>query len=317
MATDRTERLLNLVICLLGTERPMSRAALRRSIPGYVDAASDEAFERMFERDKEELRQMGIPVDTVVNVQGEVEGYLIDESAYAMPDIHFDAAERAVLGLAARAWSEAALAAEAGAALRKIEATTGERWSPLIPGRPEAGEEALPELWEAIRSRTVVRFAYLARGRDDREERIVEPWATAYRDGAWYLVGRSRERGEGRAFRLSRIEGPVTRLRQEFDAASREDIDRLLEDIVEPTLRGTAVISLPDRGAARLRGTARDRGDGRWEVDFSDPGILVAEVIEAGAVIVEPSDVAARQRRALDEVARAHASDVAQGSRRA
>jgi proteasome accessory factor B len=317
MATDRTERLLNLVICLLGAERPMSRAALRRSIPGYVDAASDEAFERMFERDKEELRQMGIPVDTVVNVQGEVEGYLIDEAAYAMPEVQFDAAERAVLGLAARVWSEAALAAEAGAALRKIEATTGERWSPLIPGRPEAGEEALPVLWEAIRSRTAVRFAYLARGRDAREERTVEPWATAYRHGAWYLVGRSRERQEGRAFRLSRIEGPVIRLREDFAAASREDIDSLLEDIADPAARGTALISLPERGAARLRSAARDHGDGTGEIDFSDPDILVAEVVEAGAVILEPRDVAARQREALEAVARAHESDDAHGSRHA
>ena len=77
MAIGRTERLLNLVICLLGAERPVSRASLRQSIPGYSDATSDEAFERMFERDKDELRHMGIPVDTVVNVQGEVEGYLI------------------------------------------------------------------------------------------------------------------------------------------------------------------------------------------------------------------------------------------------
>ena len=54
MATDRTERLLNLVICLLGARRPVSRAALREGIPGYGDAASDESFERMFERDKDE-----------------------------------------------------------------------------------------------------------------------------------------------------------------------------------------------------------------------------------------------------------------------
>jgi proteasome accessory factor B len=317
MATDRTERLLNLVICLLGAERPMSRAALRRSIPGYVDAASDEAFERMFERDKEELRQMGIPIDTVVNVQGEVEGYLIDEAAYAMPEIQFDAAERAVLGLAARVWSEAALAAEAGAALRKIEATTGERWSPLIPGRPEAGEEALPVLWEAIRSRTAVRFAYLARGRDAREERTVEPWATAFRHGAWYLVGWSRERQEGRAFRLSRIVGPVIRLRGDFAAASREEIDSLLDDIVDPAVRGTALISLPERGAARLRSAVRDHGDGTGQIDFSDPDILVAEVIEAGAVILEPRDAAARQREALEAVVRVHEGDDAHGSRHA
>lgn len=306
MATDRTERLLNLVICLLGAHRPVSRSALREGIPGYGDAASDESFERMFERDKEELRHMGIPVETVVNVQGEVEGYLINETAYAMPAVDFDATERAVLGLAARVWSEAALAAEAGAALRKIEAVTGERWSPLIPGRPAAGEESLPVLWEAIRSRTVVSFDYLARGRETVEERVVEPWATAYRDGAWYLVGHSRERGAGRAFRLSRIQGVVSRRREQCLPADRAEIERLLDELVEPVTRGTARVLLPERGAARLRAAARPSEDGAWEVDFIDVAVLVADVIESGGTIVEPESAAREQRHALAAVADRH-----------
>jgi proteasome accessory factor B len=306
MATDRTERLLNLVICLLGARRPVSRAALREGIPGYGDAASDDAFERMFERDKDELRQMGIPIDTIVNSQGEVEGYLIDEDAYAMPAIDFDASERAVLGLAARVWSEAAVAAEAGAALRKIEAATGDRWSPLLPGRPGTGEEALPLLWEAIRSRSVVRFDYLARGRAAAEERIVEPWATAYRDGAWYLVGRSRERDAGRVFRLSRIQGSVVRLREQFPSADRSDIQRLLGELVEPVTTGTALVELPTSGAARLRDAARQRTDGTWEVDYTDVGILIADVLEAGGTIVDPPDAVEAQHVALNAVAELH-----------
>lgn len=306
MATDRTERLLNLVICLLGARRPVSRASLREGIPGYGEAVSDESFERMFERDKDELRQMGIPIETVVNVQGEVEGYLIDQTSYAMPAIDFDAAEQAVLGLAARAWSEAALAAEAGAALRKIEAATGERWSPLIPGRPAAGEEALPMLWEAIRSRSAVRFDYLARGREAAEERVVEPWATAYREGAWYLVGLSRERGAGRAFRLSRIQGVVSRLRDQCAPGDRTEIERLLEELVEPETRGTARVLLPESGAARLRGAARACGDGAWEVDYTDMAILVADVIESGGTILEPEEGAREQRRALAAVIERH-----------
>ena len=306
MATDRTERLLNLVICLLGARRPVSRAVLKDGIPGYADSPSDDAFERMFERDKDELRQMGIPVDTVVNAQGEVEGYLIDQDSYAMPAIDLDAAERAVLGLAARAWSEAALAADAGAALRKIEAATGERWSPLIAGRPGAGEEFLPAIWEAIRSRNPVRFEYLARGRDALEERTVEPWATVYREGAWYLVGRSRERDEGRAFRLSRISGPMTALREEFPAAPRSDVDRLVDDLVEPSPRGTARVVLPGMGAARLRQAARVSEDGSWEVDYADEAILVAEVIEAGGHITDPTHAANLQRDALLHVVLCH-----------
>ena len=308
MAIDRTERLLNLVICLLGAERPVSRASLRQSIPGYSDATSDEAFERMFERDKDELRHMGIPVDTVVNVQGEVEGYLINQDDYAMPELRLDSSEIAVLGLAARTWNEAALAAEAGAALRKIEAQTGARWStpPLVVARPRSGEESLPTLWEAIRLRRVVRFAYLARGRDEASDRTVEPWTTVYRHGAWYLVGHSQERGDARAFRLSRVQGQITALRDMCEVPPRDRVRHVIDTISEPASRGSVLVRLPETGAARLKHQARQHGDGVCEVEYADEGVVVAEVLEAGGTILGPDDVVRLQRRALGAVIEAH-----------
>ena len=93
MRTDRTERLLNLVLALLGSRVPVDRARIRDVVPGYAESASDEAFERMFERDKEELRSMGVPIETVVNASGEVDGYRIDQRAYQMPELRFTAAE--------------------------------------------------------------------------------------------------------------------------------------------------------------------------------------------------------------------------------
>ena len=308
MATDRTERLLNLVICLLGTRRPVPRATLREGIPGYGDAASDEAFERMFERDKDELRQMGIPIDTVVNAQGEVEGYLIDEDAYAMPELALDAAELGVLGLAARLWGEAAIAAQASAAMRKIEATTGERWDPpsLISGRPPAGDESLPALWEAIRSRRPVGFGYLPRGRDTAAERAVEPWTTVHREGAWYLVGLSRERGEGRAFRLSRIQGGVRLLEGTFVPPAAEAVAGIVAGIAEPAAPMTARVRLPQARGTRLRARGRSRSDGTIEVDYADVDVLVADVLEAGGAIVEPAQAAAALRAALVRVRDMH-----------
>lgn len=308
MATDRTERLLNLVICLLGAHRPVSRAALRESIPGYGDAASDEAFERMFERDKEELRHMGVPIDTVVNVQGEVEGYRIDEDAYAMPPLTLDPAELAVLGLAARTWNAATVAAEAGAALRKIEALTGETWSPpqISATRPGTGEEVLPTLWEALRSRRKVRFTYLARGRDESEVRTVEPWATVHRDGAWYLIGRSVERGAARAFRLSRIDGTVVIESGAAVPGSREEVEAAIASIGDPTPQGSARVRLPQAGAARLKGASRFIGDDVWEVEYADARALIAETIEAGGVLVTPEALADEQRRALRHVVEVH-----------
>ncbi|MFZ9987370.1 MAG: helix-turn-helix transcriptional regulator [Candidatus Nanopelagicales bacterium] len=296
MATDRTERLLNLVICLLGAQRPVSRGALRESIPGYADASSLEAFERMFERDKDELRHMGIPVDTVSNAQGEVEGYRIDPDDYAMPSLSLDPAEWAVLGHAARMWNEAALAAEAGAALRKIEASTGDLSArpDLVSVRPGSGEESLPTLWEAIRVGTAVQFDYLARGRDVAETRHVEPWATAYRGAAWYLIGLSRERGAARRG-LDRVQ-PV----------ERDVVQQVIESITEPSPRAQAVVELPARSGTHLKSRAAPRADGRWDVLYADEGILVSQVTEAGGRIIEPASLAEAQRRAIAQVLEVH-----------
>lgn len=311
MATDRTERLLNLVLCLLGTRRAVPRSTLQHTIPGYADVASDEAFERMFERDKDELRGMGIPVETVLNSAGEVEGYLIQESVYGLPEIRLDVAELGVLGLAARTWSDAVVGAHAATALRKIEATSDQLLdvAPIFPGQSAPGEGHLPPLWEAIRSRCVVRFDYLGRGRDVTEARLVEPWATVHWRGAWYLGGYSRERGEPRAFRLSRILGTVAIQRETFPLVEYDDINAMVQQLADPPRAGTALVVPPMSGGAHLRARATVVDDNTWAIDFSDDEALISQVLEGGGVIVEPPDLRSRMREALVLVALAHGDD--------
>ena len=134
MAAERTERLINLVICLLHTRSFISAERLRETIPGYSDAASDEAFKRMFERDKEDLRDLGIPLETgsLHNFDDEI-GYRITRGDYALPDLTLEPDEAAAVGLAARMWSSAALGASATRALRKLEAA-GVEITPLPEG---------------------------------------------------------------------------------------------------------------------------------------------------------------------------------------
>src|SRR6478735_3624541 len=128
MSARRTERLLNLTICLMAGRRALSKAELRGMIADYRNATSDDSFERMFERDKDDLREMGIPLVTEHNdplFEDEI-GYRIDPNAYALPEIEVGPDEMAVLTLAARAWQQAALAPAAAAALRKVEAYASE-----------------------------------------------------------------------------------------------------------------------------------------------------------------------------------------------
>lgn len=110
MAIAKAERLMNLALCLLGTRRPLSKRELRESIEAYLEAGSDDSFNRMFERDKDDLRELGLVIETVENLDGEV-GYLARRDSNRLPPITLDAEEAAALGLAAKVWQQARLAA--------------------------------------------------------------------------------------------------------------------------------------------------------------------------------------------------------------
>jgi proteasome accessory factor B len=121
MSRRKTERLLGLVVCLLSARRYLTAAQIRDAVPGYPDSL--DAFKRMFERDKDELRELGIPLETGMNPGSDEEpGYRISRQAYQLPEIRLEPDEAAVLGLAARVWRRAELAGAAEGALLKLRA---------------------------------------------------------------------------------------------------------------------------------------------------------------------------------------------------
>ena len=212
MSRRKTERLLSLVVCLLSARRYLTAAQIREAVPGYP--ASFEAFKRMFERDKDELRELGIPLETGTNGPGDEEyGYRISRQAYELPEITLEPDEAAVLGLAARVWRRAELAGAAEGALLKLRAAgidAEELTQPGIEPRVQTPEAAFGPLWEAVRDRRPVAFGYRAAGRSTAQRRSLEPWGVVNRRGRWYVVGQDTDRGAERVFRLSRIDGPVT-----------------------------------------------------------------------------------------------------------
>ena len=170
-AQVKTERLLNLVLVLLYTRRPLSKAQIRQLVPQYGQSASTEAFERMFERDKDELRELGIPLVTedIDPLHEDEPGYRIHQREYALPDISFEPDELAVLGLASRTWAQASLAGPAAQALRKLRAAGVERDVDALIGiepRLRTTEPAFDAVKDGVLRRVPLRFAYrAARGR--------------------------------------------------------------------------------------------------------------------------------------------------------
>ncbi len=313
MSSRRSERLVNLVIALLVTDRPLTRAELRETIEDYR-GKSDQAFERTFERDKDELRAQGIDVRSVTidSYFGDETGYRIPRSDFELPPVQFSQAEADALGMAARVWRDQILDESSASALTKLRAAgvepdTEAGISTQVSSGPD--ETGFPELWRATLSGTPVRFGY-------REATIrhVEPWRMVLRRGHWYLLGFDRDRDDARVFRLSRISSPVV---DDGPAGSvtrpgPEAVQQHLARLEPPAAAPAGALVARDPGL-RLPGTAEpaqppaELPDGVRIPDgfvvemviFAGTEQLVSCVLQAGgrAVLLGPDEA----RRALAE----------------
>ena len=201
-STDRLERLGNLVAALLEAPRPLTRDQLRERVPGYAE--DEAAFRRTFERDKESLRQMGIPISVEVldpTTPDSAEGYRVRREQYELPDPGLKPDELAALHLAA---SGVQLEGITGTeALWKLGGDTAGGANGSVDAGPTValpGSEELAVLFGAIADRRTIRFAYKA------EDREVDPYRLSFRNNHWYLAGGDHGRGGDRVYRLDRFE---------------------------------------------------------------------------------------------------------------
>lgn len=208
--SSKLERLLNLTAALLETRKPLSAADIRRRVPGYPEDVA--SFRRTFERDKDDLREMGIPLkmERIDDTPGTPEGYWIPADEYYLRDPGLAPDELAALHLATR--------------VMDAEATTEALWK--LGGAPDASEaidgalrvaavpvdERLSALFDAITARRVVRFDY------GSATRTMEPHRLDYQKGRWYASGLDRGRGELRTFRLDRMGARVAPSGETFAA---------------------------------------------------------------------------------------------------
>jgi len=203
---QRLERLINLVAALLETDRPLSAEEVRRRLPGYADDLT--AFRRTFERDKEALRELGIPI-TAEPIEAANEGllgYRVDKTQYYLADPGLEADELAALHLAA-----SAVHLGGGDGLERVDPTAA-LWKlggEVRGGEPIAAQASLPvpagltATFGAIASRSRVTFEY--RGR----RRRLDPYRLSFRYGRWYLLGWDHAKRDQRWYRVDRIGSAV------------------------------------------------------------------------------------------------------------
>lgn len=316
-------RLLNLVIALVNTNASMTKQQIRRSVAGYGDAPSPDAFERMFERDKDTLRDLGIPIVTVdAGGHADEVGYRIDQDAYALPPVDLTPAELGVLALAAQFWQDKTLRTDISRALTKLRAAgAGETAMDAVTGlvpRVRAVGDAYGPLLDAISDRRVVSFTYRAASTGEVRTRRVQPWRIAARSGGWYLLGFDVDRQAPRSYRLSRVEGRVraTGSRGAFEVPADVDVDAFLggrgaggvarlavvpERAAALRARGTVVGSVPAGAVGGASGAGRDV----LEVPFSVRTALAEEVVGYGdaVLVLGPPELRDVVVRRLEEAA--------------
>jgi proteasome accessory factor B len=316
-SAEKTERLLNLILALKSARRPVPKEKLRTSLPAYAEAPSDEAFDRMFERDKDELREMGIPITTtVVDVLFDDEvGYRIDSNETSLPAITFEPDEVAALALAARAWSSASISGTASAGLRKLRLAGVEIDESLAAGvepRIRTKEAAFEPMHAALSARQPITFDY-RKNDGSVSTRHVRPWALKHWHGRWYLTGHDVDRSDERAFRLGRVVGPVRKMGRagSYEVPSDHVPEvSLAAQATEP--QGTAVVRVRHGRGHVLRSAAiatRDL-DHRWtevEVPY-ERGRTDRDVAALGthAVAVSPPELVEGVRDALKRTLEQH-----------
>lgn len=313
MATSKVERLVNLVIALLSTRGYITAEKIRSSVAGYSESPSLEAFSRMFERDKNELRDLGIPLEVGrVSALDAGEGYRINRDAYSLPPVELTADEAAAVAVATQLWESPELITATQGALLKLRAA-GVDVDPFDDGTPVAiaspegvpglrgSEDVLGILLSAIDSRQAVRFPHRPSRAEPYTMRTVEPWGVVTQKGRWYLVGHDRDRDATRTFRLSRIGVDVEPIGPAgaVTVPDGTDLRKIVAQTIAETPTGTrALVWVADGRGTALRRAGRSTGarqlggrDGEvLELEISSTDRLAREIAGYGvdAVVLEP-----------------------------
>jgi proteasome accessory factor B len=289
------ERILNLLAFLLTVGRPVTADEIRHTVAGY-DQPSDEAFRRTFERDKDLLRSLGVPLRTTPTDIWEVElGYVVPSDEYVLEDPGFTDQERSALLLAAETVRFGGQQTDLAAIFKLGGAADA---LPTGPVSADLGHdlESLGTLFEAVNDRHRTRFEY--RGRARR----VAPYGLVHRFGHWYLVGpESVDTELVKVYRVDRMSSiTVEDDRDAFVRPSDFDPAAVLSDLQAPRADhlATALLDNDIAGVAMARWRAArilsaDEERTLVEVPYDDAAAVINWVLgfDDRAVIMTPSSL--------------------------
>ena len=294
MSAQKTERLINLTLALLATKRHLTKSEIFKAVAGY--SGSPETMERMFERDKDELRSLGIEIEVkgIDPLFEDEQGYLIRSETFQLSENEFTKEELLYLTMAANLWHDSALGSDSKAALLKIQSLSGPIESDAVntPAvRDSESAALLSSAFEAVDTEQLIKFGYKGK------ERTAQPFGLYTRDGFWYLV--AREETEIKSFKLLRIEGKIVKEGKagSFKKPPEFDLIKFLSNSrSEQEILAQVYVRKEQAHVLRSKYSAREINE-EWDL-MSIPYIYEQEIIETilwyGANIIVNSPASLR-----------------------
>jgi proteasome accessory factor B len=304
----KSERLVNLTIALLATKRYLTKSEIFRTVEGYEGSA--EAMERMFERDKDDLRGLGIAIElgTFDPLFDDEAGYRITPSSYQLDLGALDGRDIALLSLAASSWSGAAMEEVSTSALVKLESIGIDADLESISLSPRIGatNSVFTAITDAIMRRAILSFDYVSADLTV-STRELHPFALRGRAGSWFLIAFDVNKGEQRTFRLDRISGEVSVGKK---SGAFTTPSTLQEESTEDQPVATLLLRKNRGNQFRANAISIEFGD-EWDTAqipiFSYTWILSLILWHRDdVVVIEPQSLRQETIRALQEVKSAH-----------
>ena len=308
----KNERLVNLTIALLATKRYLTKNEIFRNIEGYEGSA--EAKERMFERDKDDLRKLGIQIEVggLDPLFDDEAGYRIRPESYALSLRDLTPTQVTLLSLAAQAWQDAAFTDLSQQALRKLTSIgldTDSSQLPIMAPKLIGADENLRSALDALTSLTTIEFDYL-NIQGNAQKRRLQVYGVQARKSHWYLIGLDTEKSAIRNFRVDRIQGVVTSTGkvQSYVIPPNFEITEL-EPAIETPL---AVLQVRPGAGYQLRrmATTIETADD-WdllEVPIFDLGFVTSMVLWHGedVIVSSPAQLRSAVISALEDLVKLH-----------
>ncbi len=316
------ERLFSLVLALLATEAGLTKNEILSTVQGYrqrYSTSGDNAnLERQFERDKDDIRELGVPLETL-DAPGQAGNnqnlrYRIPRGDYELPaDISFSPEETTLLNLAAMVWREGSISGESRRAILKLRSLGVVTDEPVIGYAPRlrVRDVAFEPLTAALDKHVVVRFGYLKPGEQEARVRTVAPIALIQREGRWMLHAEDQDAGGTRNFLLRRIVTPITTTNTKYPAfpesateAAKAELDRIWD-------ARTAVVTVEPGSDAATRLSKRPgttAAGPALTLHYSDIDLFADELAGYGPeVLVEaPDELRAAVSSRLERTAADH-----------